>query len=122
MKCKELMVGDLVSHNEVPIQIIFVGNGYANYEDEEGGPCQLDDKYYPPEPIPLTPEILEKNGWKHSNRLMITRINGIDFYWSERLSVLYKNRYNMCDCKYVHKLQHALRLCGFDELADNFEI
>ena len=74
------------------------------------------------EPIPLTPEILEKNGWKHSNRLMITRINGIDFYWSERLSVLYKNRYNMCDCKYVHKLQHALRLCGFGELADNFKI
>ena len=61
------MVGDLVSHNEVPIQIIFVGNGYANYEDEEGGPCQLDDKYYPPEPIPLTPEILEKNGWKELN-------------------------------------------------------
>ena len=122
MKCKKLMVGDLVSYNGTIMQIIFVGNGYATYEDDEGNPYHLDDSHYPPEPIPLTPEILEKNGWKHSNRLMITRIDGIDFYWSEGLHVLYKNRYNMCDCKYVHELQHALRLCGLDELADNFKI
>ena len=75
------------------------------------------------EPIPLTPEILEKNGWNHSNRLMITRIDDNDFYWSEELGrILYKNQYNMCNCKYVHNLQHALRLCGLDELADNFKI
>lgn len=24
--------------------------------------------------------------------------------------------------KYVHTLQHALRLCGFDELAENFKV
>ena len=75
------------------------------------------------EPIPLTPEILEKNGWNHSNRLMITRIDDNDFYWSEELGrILYKNQYNMCDCKYVHNLQHALRLCGFNKLADNFKV
>ena len=124
MKCKELMVGDLVSHNEVPIQIIFVGNGYANYEDEEGGPCQLDDKYYPPEPIPLTPEILEKNGWKeteycyeyrdYKNTIqcclpdMRGRINGIEIEHFK--------------CEYVHQYQHLLRLCGLDELADNFKV
>lgn len=124
MKCKELMVGDLVSHNEVPIQIIFVGNGYANYEDEEGGPCQLDDKYYPPEPIPLTPEILEKNGWKetqycyeyrdYKNTIqcclpdMIGRINGVEI--------------ENFECEYVHQYQHLLRLCGLDELADNFKV
>ena len=124
MKCKELMVGDLVSHNEVPIQIIFVGNGYANYEDEEGGPCQLDDKYYPPEPIPLTPEILEKNGWKETQ------------YWYEYRD--YKNTIQCClpdmrgringieiehfKCEYVHQYQHLLRLCGLDELADNFKV
>ena len=124
MKCKELMVGDLVSHNEVLIQIIFVGNGYANYEDEEGGPCQLDDKYYPPEPIPLTPEILEKNGWKETqywyeyqdgnNTIqcclpdMRGRINGIEIEHFK--------------CEYVHQYQHLLRLCGLDELADNFKV
>ena len=74
------------------------------------------------EPIPLTSEILEKNGWKHSNNLMIVGIDDSDFYWSEEFGVLYKNQYNMCNCKYVHQLQHALRLCGLDELADNFKI
>ena len=54
---------------------------------------------------------------------MITIIDDNDFYWSEGLGgILYKNQYNMCNCKYVHNLQHALRLCGFDELADNFKI
>ena len=74
------------------------------------------------EPIPLTTEILENNGWKHSNNLMIVSIDDSDFYWSEEFGVLYKNQYNMCNCKYVHQLQHALRLCGLDELADNFKI
>ena len=77
---------------------------------------------YECEPIPLTTEILENNGWKHSNNLMIVGIDDIDFYWSEEFGVLYKNQYNMCNCKYVHHLQHALRLCGLDELADNFKI
>lgn len=30
--------------------------------------------------------------------------------------------YNKIEFKYVHQLQHALRLCGLDELADNFKI
>ena len=76
------------------------------------------------EPIPLTPEILEKNGWKETE------------YWHE-----YKNGNTIIQCslhkiwgiineieiehfkcEYVHQLQHLLRLCGLDELANNFKI
>ena len=74
-------------------------------------------------PIPLTPEILEKNGWKETA------------YWHEYQDG--KNTIQCClpdmrgiineieiehfECKYVHQLQHLLRLCGLDELADNFK-
>ena len=75
-------------------------------------------------PIPLTTEILEKNGWEQTEycheyrddkntiqcRLpyMVGRINGIDI---ERFK-----------CKYVHQYQHLLRLCGLNELANNFKV
>ena len=120
------MVGDLVvNQNGFPMQIVAVDedNAYACESNEKGPWIFGDDEGYKPQPIILTPEILEKNGWKHSNRLMITRIDDNDFYWSKELGgILYKNQYNMCDCKYVHNLQHALRLCGFNKLADNFKV
>ena len=75
-------------------------------------------------PIPLTAEILEKNGWKQTEycheyqygkntiqcRLpyMVGRINGIDI--------------ENFKCEYVHQYQHLLRLFGLDELANNFKI
>lgn len=124
MKCKELMIGDLVSHNDFYVQIIVVGDGFATYEDDEGEPRQLDDKYYTPEPIPLTAELLEKNGWKE------------DEFWHEykdgttiiqcslpdmrgRINGIVVENFK---CKYVHQYQHLLRLCGLNELADNFKI
>ena len=76
------------------------------------------------EPIPLTYEILKKNGWKDAefwceyqegnNSIqaclpdMRGRINGIEI------------KHFKCEC--VHQYQHLLRLCGLDELADNFKI
>ena len=86
------------------------------------------------EPIPLTPEILEKNGFgfvKRSDRDSVW--NG---WWINRGLELatacldkegnwpcYINIYDSnIKCEYVHQLQHALRLCGLDELADNFKV
>ncbi len=72
------------------------------------------------EPIILTPEILEKNGFIHYT----------DFYmWKEEsLEPIHLDNYDEdgwrlrincdnipCECKYVHQLQHALRLCGIDK-------
>ena len=72
-------------------------------------------------PIPLTPEILEKNGWWY---------DGDDMWQHEEVS-FYIEKYNggfQCyeinDIKLdsVHQLQQTLRLCGLNELADNFKI
>ena len=84
------------------------------------------------EPIPLTPEILKKNGFvfdcgfwtianpRYNNVRMVTYYSiGDDVadvflgHWA------FDENYAI---DYVHELQHALRLCGLDELADNFKI
>ena len=76
------------------------------------------------EPIPLNPEILEKNGWESDGIFMDRRVDENTFFvWANGYNVvLYQNGNYMCDCKYVHTLQHALRLVGFNELADNFKV
>ena len=127
MKCKELMVGDFCrSGHGFPMQITNVGDdyAYATFEGNEGEPWEFDDKDHHPEPIPLTTEILEKNRWEYNTycheyrddkntiqcRLpyMVGRINGIEI---ERFK-----------CEYVHQYQHLLRLCGLNELANNFKV
>ena len=135
MKCKELMVGDWVSDEYgYLLQVTFVSNGYIGFHDDEENPCQLDDKYNQPKPIPLTPEILEKNGFcfvKSSDRDTVW--NGWWIYKGLELGVCCLDRnanwpccINITDsnvpCEYVHQLQHALRLCGLNEVADNFKI
>ena len=70
-------------------------------------------------PIPLTPEILERNGFVHYDL--------VDFWiWKKesfkpvRLGKYDKDKWMLsincdnipCECKYVHQLQHALRLFG----------
>ena len=127
MKCQELMVGDFCrSGHGLPMQITNVGDdyAYATFEGNEGEPWEFSDKDERPQPIPLTTEILEKNGWKQTEycheyqdgkntiqcRLpyMVGRINGIDIEHFK--------------CEYVHQYQHLLRLCGLDELANNFKV
>ena len=94
------------------------------------------------EPIPLTSEILEKNGWiqckyetckslyeykglhlrhtmiKRSNGRWVANVDGI----VEKFPDEYTHSYLRINVFYVHELQHALRLCGLNELADNFKI
>lgn len=85
-------------------------------------------------PVPLTPEILEKNGFcfvKSSDRDTVW--NGWWIYKGLELGTCCLDRegnwpccINITDsnikCEYVHQLQHALRLCALDELADNFKL
>lgn len=76
------------------------------------------------EPIPLTPEILEKNGFKKDFELK-------GCYWrpdcrkycivKEIETWYFAFRHmgggHICisECNYVHQLQHALRLCGINK-------
>ena len=79
------------------------------------------------EPIPLTPEILEKNGfWVMENvnngaeEYIAYATAGLMFHYNRDNDYYFPNTPISWKC--VHELQHALRLCGLDELADNFKI
>lgn len=123
MKVTDLMVGDWITDvYKLPMQIYRV-DGERAYADSG---CALYEfnKDYPPQPIKLTPELLVRNGWKEAQywheyqdgKTMIQcclpdmrgRINGIEIEHFK--------------CEYVHQYQHLLRLCGLNELADNFKV
>lgn len=82
------------------------------------------------EPIPLTPEILEKNGF---NKCDIIELED-EIYCVELFNIHYDNeerKFWVCNffeseygtweindlfqIKHVHELQHALKLCGIDK-------
>ena len=147
MKCRELQFGDwCCSGHGLPMQITNVGEdyAYATWEGNEGDPWEFDDKDDQLQPIVLTPEILEKNGWNFS---VVTKVTtGEDGYWVyeeggielllhfpirpiagllrifDKWLIRRMPDFMWKDTLYVHELQHALRLCGLNELADNFKV
>lgn len=70
-------------------------------------------------PIPITPEILEANGWKCIEE------DADDAFYCDPTSSLFHTkgtfRYNFATpevsvvCYFIHQLQHALRLAGVDK-------
>ena len=154
MKCKELQIFDWVQDkNGFQWQIIDVGDdyAYATFEDNEGDPWEFDDKDDQPEGIPLTIEILEKNGWYYGltsdEEEAEYFLDGCHYHrhWSYdegagSISLIFPNEADggeliiddqsfnrhlnlvFCDTLHVHELQRALRLCGLNELADNFKV
>lgn len=72
-------------------------------------------------PIPLTAEILEKNGFRKGNYIEV--VGGLDTYYlgeeigSFRIHRLQNGYYQfgLAKIKYVHQLQHALRLCEIEK-------
>lgn len=118
------MVNDWVANqDETPLQIYSTGY-YLAYAKTGDTLWVFENNEYEPQPIPITPEMLEKNGWKETQ------------YWHEYQDG--KNTIQCClpdmrgringieienfKCEYVHQYQHLLRLCGLNELADNFKV
>lgn len=117
MKSSELMIGDWVidEYTNRPMRIEGVnkmmGSGLS--------------------PIPLTAEILEKNGFTQVKNEKHTYHKHLEdgyisvYIKKENAYIHYHN--HECDSlnikrRYVHELQHPLRLCGVGELANNFKI
>lgn len=108
MEAKELMIGDWVrikiTQHNTTVTNIDANSVYT----EAVFPIRYDEI----EPISLTPEILEKNGFSDDYRhddLSYAQscgdVIGIHIYGKNGLM-------EEMDFKYVHQLQHALRLCG----------
>lgn len=114
MRIDELQIGDWVfdTNNDIECQV-----GIKDFRN--GGEYILD--YY--EPIPLTAEILEKNGFKLISeedkmyRLNLTEDESVaitaDFNSDEPYVHARNNCYHVSPrCFHVHQLQNALRAIG----------
>ena len=124
IRCKDLMVGDWVANrNGSPMQIVAVDedNAYACEGNEERPWIFGDDEGYEPQPIPLTPEILDKNGWWYNVEDMWFH-EEVDFCIEKFNGRFQCYEINQIKLDSVHQLQQTLRLCGLNELADNFKI
>lgn len=132
MNAKELMIGDWVTY--IPEieegEESYLGEPYSIQVDL---PClqKVDELIFAP--IPLTTEILEKNGFVLRGKTYILKWRGAEIHWRKTdgyASITAPNNLKLegwCSISngyfcYVHILQHALRLCGFDELAENFKV
>lgn len=127
------MVGDLVLHDGKVIRVDAVHKRKIGYHKTKDKLTWLFSGQF--EPIPLTPEILEKNGFNEPPLEMQKRVRFVvlceeyqirysfNSYWFN----IYKNAaahaigYPTFICafqeriKYVHELQHALRLCRIEK-------
>ena len=127
MKCRGFQFGDwCCDKHGFPMQITNVGEdyAYATWEGNEGDPWEFDDKDEQPQPIPLTPEILEKNGWKETEYWHEYEDGNtiIQYSLSNIWGIINGIEIEHFKCEYVHQYQHLLRLCGLDDLADNFKV
>ena len=137
MKAEDLMIGDWVLCDGKSYQIAEIG-GMVCLDAEEELFASLEDI----EPIPLTPEILEKNGFKKSESDILSQT----WAWAEKSEKIYNrwvqitfynvpingvsyltkietcsskgdgvNRLHSCDIESVHELQHCLKLVGIEK-------
>ena len=131
MKVEELMIGDWVkiSHlNKIgKVYRIDRANGKGN-----GFAAVIDGDYYEGnlEPIPLTTEILEKNGFEKTwqdNFVYDNEDIGLIITFHPKETNYTNGIYDYIDIEkgcvtitempieFVHQLQHALRLCGIEK-------
>jgi hypothetical protein len=121
MKVEDLMVGDWVYITEHPMR----------KEAKQVKPEHFLRSLVTFEPIPLTPEILEKNGFDRDERITLyCDYIGVDDRVILNNDKAYINSANewlvyidsedystiaSCELTYVHELQHILRLCKIDK-------
>lgn len=132
MKANELMTGDflrtiyaqkIIKVREIKQSCIYTNdNGY---------------EYNEIEPIPLSPEILEKNGfkrdplWHHCDKDLDNYFISVQLGYANRIEYIKiaekgkdnvipseRTKLYLTHIKYVHQFQQALRLCGIKEIIE----
>lgn len=122
MEAKELMIGDWVQNTNHDIGKV-IGFQYDTYSEHNAivisyhsnSTCFSGCKLI--QPIPLTAEILKKNGFLIHPSGTITCYN-YHVITDDGFALKFLGK--EVKCIYVHQLQQALRLCGLKDLADNF--
>ena len=139
MKVNELMIGDWVQYGDIhPIKTRALGissvdkgkHWHIEVEPENANSMRI-VAIHAVEPIPLTAEILEKNGFvkyygvsdtppydKDEEGNMYYSFKGEHKFWGwwqpDNTYYIPANAMGDIVIKYLHELQHALRLAGID--------
>ncbi len=118
MKANELMIGDLVldTRTNRPLRV---------------NPFMAEIEVPEWQPIPLTSEILEKNGFEKAENIQLyyyylgidDRVSLHDYVydinssntWHVHIDSEDYRSIASCELTYVHELQHILRLCKIDK-------
>ncbi len=139
MKVKELMQGDKVyetlledTPQVVTVEEVGQNHIYVGMEDDDFAllryePEHLGFNIKHIEPIPLTEEMLKANGFFQNtyNHLVLRIDDELAFCITQKQGRLWLPIYSYgkgMTLKYVHELQHALRLCRLFAFADNFKV
>lgn len=129
MKVNELAIGDWVNFLiEVECDDTEYGQQTAVYEpskvqqirtwwldaEVEGDDVNDIDQL---QPIPLTAEILVKNGFQQisTNKYVSGKVTIAIFAEEFLIAIKSENARVMITIKYIHELQHALRLCNIEK-------
>ena len=138
MKAKELMIGDWVCVTKNFTQKYHKIRALSNdegsvlrgiYVNEYGVKNHSIFSPNDTEPIPLTPEILEKNGFENIGDDTYQLEEKPCWFWVDFFNHQYGCEYDTSTNEYeddehrlklygipsVHELQHALRLCGIEK-------
>jgi len=124
IKVTELMINDWVSINDSNYKVknIKKKGVIKLYEDTQWGEHEIDFNTDSLEdvlqPIPLTEEILEKNGYKRGLLIREYKISDGLHYDLEGGLLLFGHEYGTVleiKCNYVHEFQHLLKLCKIEK-------
>lgn len=128
MKVTDLMIGDWLHAKgfEVNTRVIGIESNAAWLDDKSVWCRRFEEEI---DPIPLTAEILEKNGFK-----VVNRVGRVEYTMEDYFHVIEIYEYNdmtywmhseskefnlptarVININYVHELQHALRMCGVEK-------
>lgn len=133
MKASELMIGDYIASE---LGKIYRVKGVRDWDGGEvlvsTGKADMWYEYGLIKPIPITEEVLRANGFSRIGKDGMTvlkieeerkEIRAMFCFIEIRSTSHHETMIKLHSTQfYVHEFQHALRLCGLTELANNFKI
>ncbi len=119
MKANELMLGDWVECSNAHVRVEGLASSTIQVKKERFMYAATEGQI---NPIPLTKEILERNGldlqfgptWFPEDENGELEITWFETYKIARWTIN-GNEYWIKNLRYVHELQHAIKLCGFEK-------
>lgn len=126
MKCTDLQIDDYVMFDGSVYQVQEISkDGWVHITYSDGTRVRMSSDYIIGllKGVHLTPEILEKNGFKyHKGEIGMYGVQTSSYYSCSDIFRLYDdgNPFSVwfeeeVNVKFVHQLQHILRLCNIDK-------